>query len=97
MTWEGGSTRAWRKMRAAVLQRDRGRGCRAHREGWCARAIRKTKHQCTDQPEHAHHTLGRALTGDDPNHIVAACEACNLYIGDPISTVDPPAVPVTRW
>lgn len=48
--------------------------------------------------EHAHHTLGRARTGDDPRYIVGACETCNLWIGDPGAVVgDPPTVPVTRW
>jgi hypothetical protein len=97
MSWAGGSTRAWRILRAAVLQRDARAGCRAHRDGWCARAGHGTQHTCTDIGEHAHHTLGRSISGDDPRHIVAACAPCNLHIGDPSRTVDPPAVPVTRW
>lgn len=47
--------------------------------------------------EHAHHTLGRARTGDDPRYIVGACSTCNLWIGEPGTVGDPPAVPVTRW
>lgn len=48
--------------------------------------------------EHAHHTLGRAQTGDDPRYIVGSCEVCNLWIGDPnAGQGDPPAVAVTRW
>lgn len=47
--------------------------------------------------EHAHHTLGRARTGDDPRHIVGACSTCNLAIGEPTEAGDPPTVPVTRW
>lgn len=46
---------------------------------------------------HAHHTRGRGVTGDDPRFIVGACETCNLWIGDPTVTGDPPAVAVTRW
>lgn len=46
---------------------------------------------------HAHHTLGRARTGDDPRHIVGACETCNLKIGEPGVTGDPPAQAVTVW
>jgi hypothetical protein len=97
MSWEGGSTRAWRQLRAAVLARDR-RNCRAHTDGWCARADRGP-HTCEGpgKATHAHHTRGRSVTGDDPRHIVAACPTCNLHIGDPARTVDPPAVPVTRW
>src|SRR5690606_35589203 len=34
--WKGGSTRQWRRIRAYVLARDTGLGCRAHREGWCS-------------------------------------------------------------
>jgi hypothetical protein len=94
--WAKGSTRAWRTLRAAVLARDHGR-CRAHLEGWCARAARTTQHTCIGTATHAHHTRGRSITGDDPAHIVAACAPCNLYIGDPSSTADPPAVPITQW
>jgi hypothetical protein len=46
--------------------------------------------------QHAHHTLGRARTGDDPRYLVGACETCNLAIGDPTSG-DPEAVAVTQW
>lgn len=95
-SWEQGSTRAWRALRAAVLARDQNR-CRAHHDGWCARAGRTTTHACIGTATHAHHTRGRAVTGDDPRFIVAACAPCNLYIGDPSSTADPPAVPVTHW
>ncbi len=48
--------------------------------------------------QHAHHTRGRAITGDDPAHIVGACEVCNLAIGDPTAGIgDPACVPVTNW
>jgi hypothetical protein len=48
--------------------------------------------------EHAHHTRGRAVTGDDPRHIVGACEACNLKIGEPdVGATDPVCVPITNW
>jgi hypothetical protein len=93
--WEAGSTRHWRTIRAYVLQRD-GR-CRAHADGWCARAGRTTSHECTGRPEHAHHVLGRSKTGDDPRYIVAACAACNLYIGDPTQHGDPPLTTITTW
>lgn len=32
---------------------------------------------------HAHHTLGKAITGDDPTYIVASCAACNQHVGNP--------------
>lgn len=100
-SWAGGSTRAWRTLRANILARD-GYRCRAHRDGWCNR--NPAPHTCTDTaalhgPDrgHAHHTHGRAATGDDPRYIVAACEPCNLHIGDPTQYADPPNKAVTPW
>jgi hypothetical protein len=100
--WGSGSTRRWRAVRAFVLGRD-GYRCRAHLDGWCARANRATPHQCTHRAElygphsgHAHHTRGKAF-GDDPRWIVAACKACNLHIGDPAKGADPRPEPRTRW
>lgn len=102
-SWAKGSTRAWRELRAFVLSRD-GYRCRAHVDGWCARAGNTNEHNCTVRAElygphrgHAHHTKGRSVTGDDPNHIVAACQACNLHIGDPTKAPDPEPTPRTRW
>jgi hypothetical protein len=47
---------------------------------------------------HAHHTLGRSRTGDDPRHIVGACQVCNLKIGEPVpGRGDPVCVPVSSW
>lgn len=93
-------------MRAAVLLRDRaqidpGTGrpwrCRAHDEGWCARSA-AGPHSCEGIMVHAHHTLGRRRTGDDPRYIVGACEVCNLKIGDPSKgATDPVCVPVSSW
>lgn len=101
-TWSRGSTRRWRGIRAYVLTRDQFL-CRAHPEGWCAKANRSTQHTCTVRAEmtgehagHAHHTRGKRF-GDDPAYIVAACAACNLYIGDPEKGPDPRPEPRTRW
>lgn len=100
-TWAGGSSRRWRRIRAYVLQRD-GQRCRAHADGWCDRV--PGEHECTGRAElagphagHAHHTLGRAVTGDDPRYIVAACAACNRHIGDPTAAADPEPTVRTRW
>jgi hypothetical protein len=95
-SWKGGSTRAHRKARAYVLARDAGTGCRAHVDGWCARASDRP-HRCTGVATQAHHTHGKAATGDDPAHMVAACQNCNLHIGDPAKGGDPQPRPRTRW
>lgn len=42
-----------------------------------------------------HHTKGKAH-GDDPAHLIAACEHCNLKIGDPAKH-DPAPRPLTNW
>lgn len=81
--WSGGSTRAWRKIRAYVLERDR-YICQLQIEGIC-------EYKAT----HAHHLYGKKL-GDDPQYIVAACEACNLHIGNPLKK-DPAPKVSTIW
>lgn len=84
-SWEKGSTTEWRRIRRYVLGRDRGQ-CRIRIQG-----------TCTGTATHAHHTLGRAITGDDPMFIVAACAPCNLAIGDPMKGKDPPGKSATKW
>jgi len=87
--WAGGSTRAWRKLRAALLaqnvQTNRGR---------CTLAIPGV---CTTLATQLHHIHGKAVTGDDPRYLAAVCQACNLHIGDPSTAPDPPVLPRTRW
>ncbi len=83
-SWERGSTRAWRRLRALVLARD-GYLCRLRTE------------VCTHRATCVHHTLGKAVTGDDPRYLVAACKPCNLKIGDPNKGADPPNKGVTKW
>jgi hypothetical protein len=82
--WAKGSTRAWRRIRALVLARD-GYRCRLRLD------------VCTHRATCAHHTLGKARTGDDPRYLVAACAPCNLKIGDPSKGADPPNKGVTKW
>lgn len=79
-----GSTRAWRTTRARVLARD-GYRCRLRLD------------VCTDRATCVHHTRGRSVTGDDPRYLVAACAPCNLQVGDPTKTADPPNEGVTKW
>lgn len=80
--WQGGSTRRWRRIRAAVLLRD-GNLCQLKLEG------------CTTVAEHVHHVIGKAA-GDDPAHLTSACAHCNLKLGSP-TRHDPPPQPRTRW
>lgn len=83
-SWKTGSTRRWRRIRAAVLERDRHR-CRV-----------RLASVCIGVATHVHHTRGRRVTGDDPRFLVAACEPCNLAIGDPQKRVPKPRK-VTQW
>jgi 5-methylcytosine-specific restriction endonuclease McrA len=69
--WTGGSTRRWRRIRAYVLDRDH-HTCQAQVRGLCDLIATE-----------AHHTLGRAITGDNPDYLIAACKPCNIHIGDP--------------
>lgn len=80
--WAQGSTREHRRVRALVL---------ARAEGVCQLQL----DVCTGKATEAHHTLGRGRTGDDPTHMVAACKACNLRVGDP--TRHDPAPVVEPW
>jgi 5-methylcytosine-specific restriction endonuclease McrA len=83
-SWDRGSTRAWRRIRALVLVRD-GYRCQLKLD------------VCVQVATHVHHTAGRSITGDDPRYLVAACAPCNLKLGDPTKLTDPPNKPVTRW
>lgn len=102
--WSGGSTRAWRALRALVLARDR-YTCKAH-PAHC-NAAGAPEHTCTVAAPlqggpgvagHAHHTRGKRVTGDNPAFIVAACPSCNLAIGEPGARgTDPAPRPRTAW
>jgi 5-methylcytosine-specific restriction endonuclease McrA len=80
---QGGSTRAWRRARADVIARDGGR-CQLKLDG------------CTHTATTAHHTVGKAVTGDNPRYLVAACRHCNLKVGNP-SKADPEPKPWAGW
>jgi len=83
-SWAKGSDRRWRRLRFRVLARD-GYRCQLQLEG------------CTTRANHVHHTLGRTVTGDNPDHLVAACASCNLKVGDPTRAADPAPRARTRW
>ncbi|HEV8653324.1 MAG TPA: HNH endonuclease signature motif containing protein [Actinomycetes bacterium] len=80
--WKGGSTRAWRRVRRQVLERD-GYRCQLKLD------------VCTTRATTAHHVKGKAM-GDDPRFLVAACQPCNLKVGDPTKH-DPAPLPWGGW
>jgi 5-methylcytosine-specific restriction endonuclease McrA len=85
--WDKGSTRRWRRIRAAILAENQ----HTH-DGRCQLAIANV---CTGQADCVHHVLGRAVTGDDRRYLVAACRACNLSVGEPDETIAPRKI--SRW
>lgn len=85
-SWKDGSTRAWRRTRAAVLLRD-GWTCQLRLPGVCVGE---------SNPMHVHHTRGKQF-GDDPAYLLSACEPCNLSLGDPTKLADRPNQGVTKW
>ena len=86
--WAKGSTPAWRRLRARIL-----RDNQTENQGRCQVAIDGV---CTGQADTVHHTQGRAITGDDPRYLVAACTACNLKIGEPKRN-SPAHKRVSKW
>jgi 5-methylcytosine-specific restriction endonuclease McrA len=74
---------AWARVRRAVLARD------GHR---CQLRIHPI---CTTIATHVHHTIG-LTTGNNPTHLIAACEPCNLRVGKPDAEDQPPRR-TTRW
>jgi hypothetical protein len=70
------------------------------RDGWrCQLAIPRV---CETRAGEVHHTVGRAVSGDDPAFLVAACRPCNQSLGDvratdPEPVADPEPVPRTVW
>lgn len=84
--WAGGSNRRQRKIRQLVIDAA---------GGLCQLRIEAV---CTTLATTAHHTLGKGVTGDDPLYQVAACEACNLHVGDPLAQgADPEPIQRTHW
>lgn len=94
--WAGGSTRAWRKTRAAVLARDRYR-CRLDVGRGCAKHGRPCPGVCSSVATVVHHTRGKAVTGDDPAHLVASCAPCNGHIGEPARSANVARAAPVDW
>lgn len=88
--WQGGSTTRWRKTRAFVLDRD----------GWtcqlCGELIRPSLIPPHPRSASVHHTVSRAVVGDDPRYLQAAHRDCNTAAGEP-GRHDPAPRPRTSW
>ena len=93
--WAKGSTRAQRALNARILLRD-GYRCRLAYPGeWVVRTGQRR--HCMGTADCVHHTRGKAVTGDDPDYMVAACTPCNLKAGAPSSVPDPVHKQMTQW
>ena len=86
--WRGGSTTAWRRLRAVVLANNQ-----ATNQGRCTLAVPGV---CVGEATQVHHTLGRSVTGDDPRFLAAACGPCNRHVGDPRKHNPQPKL-LSRW
>lgn len=73
-SWKGGSTRAWRVVRARVLLNNQ-----ATNKGMCTLAVPGV---CTGTADQVHHVKGKQY-GDDQRYLAAVCRACNLHVGAP--------------
>jgi 5-methylcytosine-specific restriction endonuclease McrA len=82
--WRGGSTTAWRRLRALVLDRDE-HTCQVRLPG------------CTGVATHADHITPKSRGGTDhPGNLRGSCRSCNLHRGtgpDP----DPSPKRITKW
>ncbi|GAB3154215.1 hypothetical protein GCM10027258_57760 [Amycolatopsis stemonae] len=88
--WARGSTRQWRRLRRAVLDRDQ----------WicqlCGKPINPQLRNPDPMSAQVHHAQGKAY-GDDPAQLQAAHRLCNQQAGDPTRAPDPAPRPMTRW
>jgi len=86
-SWSGGSTRAWRVLRANILSANR-----MNNRGRCCVQVPGV---CTGVAEEVHHVKGKAY-GDRPEDLLPSCKACNLHVGQP-GKVSPKPKKVSRW
>jgi hypothetical protein len=102
--WKNGSSTAWRKLRQEVLDENArtnaGRCTLAYEGTWAVLNPRTRKaevRRCAGVANTVHHTLGKAVTGDDRRYLMATCGPCNRKAGEPARQPDPPVRPVTTW
>lgn len=84
--WSGGSSAEWKKVRRLVILRDQ--ECKL-----------RTSPRCNGRAETVHHTQDRAVVGDDPRYLIAACGPCNYSYGSPTQEKygDPQPNPRIKW
>lgn len=84
--WETGSTRAWRKLRAARLDLDQ-HTCQLAYPG-----------RCLGRATTVHHLDGVKRGKIQPiDRLRSACAPCNQHAGDPTQTDPPPTPTRTQW
>jgi hypothetical protein len=81
-SWKSGSTRAWRLLREQVLADNR-----RDNDGRCQIALTDTNPDgsplCAGQADCVHHAIGRGITADAPEFVVASCTPGTLRVGRP--------------
>lgn len=87
-SWARGSTPAWRRVRARVLQ--------ANQQDNGGRCTLQIKGVCTGQATQVHHVVGREVSGDDERFLVATCGPCNRRVGEPKRS-SPQHKNISRW
>lgn len=84
-SWKHGSTTRWRRIRAAVLQRDH-HTCAIKGKG------------CTTHATHVDHIVPKHAGGDDAmTNLRAACETCNLSRRRSNPDHEPPPRRISNW
>lgn len=84
-SWAGGSTTAWRRLRAYVLARD-GYICQVRMD--C----------CTHHADQVDHIIPRSAGGEDTEqNCRAACRACNLARRTAAAQYEPEPRRVSSW
>lgn len=85
-SWKGGSTTRWRRLRAAILRRDKGR-CAIAAEG------------CLGDADQVDHIIPLHMGGAkyDPTNCRAACAPCNLGRARTQPREEPAPRPVSSW